>query len=75
MQLLGEPLPKLVTLARHASNHLTTGGFGKEHRINKLPPNGIIWEKEDTSPHVPSTSQNPPWLSDTRATRKDPELE
>ena len=51
---------------------------------NKLPPTARIWERSkergDISPHVLPTSQNPSrwhpsWLSDERATRKDPESE
>ena len=65
-------------------SYLTTGSPGKEGRTNKLPPIGRIQERskerEDTSPYVLPTSQNPShwnpfWLSNVCATKKETESE
>ena len=63
-------------------SYLTTGSPGKEGGTNKPPPIGRIqeWskEREDTSPYVLPTSQNPShwnssWLSNVCTTKKDTE--
>ena len=85
--LLGEPLtktahPGLIVTTR--MSYVTTGGPGKEHRANKLPPTRRIREgrkeRGGTSPHVLPTSQNPcrwnpSWLRNKLGIRKDPESE
>ena len=75
---------KPPTLARHHSNHLhgyygfTTGGPGKEHRTNKLPPTGRVQERSKGDTMCQTTSKNPShwpssWLSNAGTTRKDSE--
>ena len=65
-------------------SYVTTGGPGKEHRANKLPPTRRIREgrkeRGGTSPHVLPTYQNPcrwnpSWLRNKLGIRKDPESE
>ena len=58
----------------------TTGGPGKEHRTNKLPPTGRIQERSKGDTTCLTTSQNPsfwhpPWLNKACTTRKDSESE
>ena len=55
-------------------------GPGKEHRTNKPPPTGRVWERSKGDTTCLTTSQNssllhPSWLSDACTTRKDSELE
>ena len=58
----------------------TTGGPGKEHRTNKLPPTGRVWERSKGDTTCPTTSQNSPlwhpsWVNKACTTRKDSEPE
>ena len=38
-----------------------TGGPGKEHRTNKPPPTGRVWERSKGGTTCPTASQNPHW--------------
>ena len=76
------PWPSLIGTT--CMSYLTTGGPGKEHRANKLPPTRRIREGQKerggTSPHVLPTSQNPcrwypSWLRNKLGIRKGPESE
>ena len=51
------------------------GGRDKEYGTNKPPPAGRVRERSRGDTTSPSTSQNPSWLTDAYATRKDSELE
>ena len=58
----------------------TTGGPGREHGTNMLPPTGRVWEKSKGDAMCPTTSQNPSlwhpsWLNKRCTTRKDHESE
>ena len=58
----------------------TTGGLGKEHRTNKLPPTRRVREKSKGETTCLTTSQNPSlwhpsWLNKACTTRKDSESE
>ena len=57
-----------------------TGGPGKEHRTNKLPPTESVRERSKRDPTCLTTSQNPSllhpsWLNKECTTRKDSESE
>ena len=57
-----------------------TGGPGKEHGTNKLPPTGRVRERAKGDTTCPTTSQNPSlchpsWLNKVCTTRKDSESE
>ena len=61
-------------------SYFTTEGPGKEHRTNKPPPTGRVWERSKGDTMCPTTSQNPScwhpsWLSNECATLKDSESE
>ena len=56
------------------------GDPGKEHRTNKPPPTGRVWERSKGDTACPTTSQNPSrwhpsWLNKVCTTRKDSESE
>ena len=58
----------------------TTGGSGKEHRTNKPPSTGRVWERSKGNTTCPTTSQNPSvwhpsWLNKVYTTRKNYESE
>ena len=67
----------LVTICRSS---FMTGGPGKEHGTNKLPPTGRVLERSKGDTTCPTTFQSPScwhpsWLNQARTTRKDSELD
>ena len=65
------------TIVTICMSYFMARGPGKEHRTNKSPPTGRIWERLKRDAICPTTSQNPPrWdpscLNNVCTTKKDP---
>ena len=68
------------TIVTICMSYFMTGGPGKEHGTNKLPPTGRVQERSKGDTTCPTTSQNPSlwhpsWQNKACTTRKDSESE
>ena len=76
-------LPQPGAIVTTCTSYLTTGGPGNGWGIDKLPPTRRIWERpkgerrhqSECPPRILLAEEEPLWLSDACATRKDPESE